>query len=106
LPAEEHADAAGHELFEEADSTLTVDYLTILSGVGVRISLFEGKYPLVYVYAASNVVLHVTTNLRTPIQVEKVVISQSAVQRHGPSVVPATIALDGLTMTPIVNGDV
>jgi hypothetical protein len=108
LPTKEHDDAAGCELFEETDITLIVDYLTMLSGVDVRMPLFKGNYPLVYVYGTSNVVLHLTANLRTPIHIKEEVISQSAVQRDGPYVFPATIAHDGLAMTPIVikNGDV
>jgi hypothetical protein len=66
LPNEEPFDVAVRELLEETGLILTVDDLTILSGIVVRVSLHVGKYHLVYVYSASDHVQYVTANLRKP----------------------------------------
>jgi 8-oxo-dGTP pyrophosphatase MutT (NUDIX family) len=44
LPNRELVDAAVRELFEEIGRTLTVDYLTMLSGALVCVFLHIGKY--------------------------------------------------------------
>jgi 8-oxo-dGTP pyrophosphatase MutT (NUDIX family) len=53
LPNEKHVDAAVRELFEETGLTMTVDNLTLLRGVAVRVSFPASKYKIVYVYSAS-----------------------------------------------------
>jgi hypothetical protein len=45
-----------------------------------------------------------TNNLRTPGQVEQAVLAQSTVNSDGTYVVPETINIDGLTLTPAQTG--
>jgi ADP-ribose pyrophosphatase YjhB (NUDIX family) len=70
LLCEELVDAAVCELFEETDLTLTVDDLTMLSGVVVRVLLSASKKQLVYMYSAYVHVPYVNANPRTPANVE------------------------------------
>jgi ADP-ribose pyrophosphatase YjhB (NUDIX family) len=96
---EEPVDAAVRELHEEIGLILTPDDLTLLSDVPVRVALPVGQQ-LVYVYAASVPVPYVTTHLRTSAQVEHVVTSQSTINPDGSYVVPETIDVGGLNLTP------
>jgi ADP-ribose pyrophosphatase YjhB (NUDIX family) len=99
LPNEEPIDVALRELHEETGLVLTPDDLTMLSGEHVVITLPQGRQ-LVYVYSASIPVLFAANNLRTPAQVEQAVLAQSIVNPDGIYVVPETINIDGLTLTP------
>jgi hypothetical protein len=45
-----------------------------------------------------------TSNLRTPAQVEHVVVAQSIVNPDGTYGVPETINIDGMTLTPAQKG--
>jgi hypothetical protein len=47
--------------------------------------------------------MYVNANVRTPTKAEHVVIAQSTVDPDGFYVVPAMIAIDGLTMTPLLQ---
>jgi ADP-ribose pyrophosphatase YjhB (NUDIX family) len=69
LPNEEPVDAAVRELHEKTGLILTPDYLTLLSGEPVIVTLPQGRQ-LVYVYSATVPVLFAATNIRTPAQVE------------------------------------
>jgi ADP-ribose pyrophosphatase YjhB (NUDIX family) len=100
---EEHVDAAVRELFEETGLILTPDDLTLLSGTSLRVALPVGQQ-LVYVYSASAHVPYVTTHLRTPIQLEHVVTAQSTINPDGSYVVPETIDIGGLNLTPAKTG--
>jgi ADP-ribose pyrophosphatase YjhB (NUDIX family) len=71
---EEHIDAVVRELFEETCLTLTHDDLTMLSDAPVRVLLHEGQRQFVYVFSAIVLVLFVTAHLRTPAQLEHVVL--------------------------------
>jgi 8-oxo-dGTP pyrophosphatase MutT (NUDIX family) len=99
LPNEEHVDAVVRELHEETGLVLTPDDLTLLSGEPVIVTLPQGRQ-LVYVYSASIPFLFATNSLRTPAQVEQAVLAQSTVNPDGTYVVPDTINIDGLTLTP------
>jgi ADP-ribose pyrophosphatase YjhB (NUDIX family) len=99
LPNEEPVDATVRELHEETGLVLTPDDLTLLSDAPVRVTLPQGRQ-LVYVYSATIPVLFATNNLRTPAQVEQAVIAQSTVNPDGTYVVPETINIDGLNLTP------
>jgi hypothetical protein len=79
---------------------MTVDDHTMLSGNHVWVPLPDGHHHLVYIYLASVIVPYVTANLRTPIKVEHAVIAQSTVHLASSYVVPATIDIDGLSLTP------
>jgi 8-oxo-dGTP pyrophosphatase MutT (NUDIX family) len=70
---EEHVDAAVRELLEETGLTLTPDDLMLLSDAPVGVALPDGQQ-LVYVYSASVPVLFATSHLRTPAQLEHVVL--------------------------------
>jgi 8-oxo-dGTP pyrophosphatase MutT (NUDIX family) len=71
-PNEEHVDAVVRELREETSLILTPDDLTQLSEAHGRVALPDGQ-KLVYVYSAYVRVPYVTTHLRTPAQLEKIV---------------------------------
>jgi ADP-ribose pyrophosphatase YjhB (NUDIX family) len=103
LPNEEPVDAAVRELHEETGLILTPDDLTLLSDAPVVVTLPQGRL-LVYVYSATIPVLFATNNLRTPAQVEQAVIAQSRVNPDGTYVVPETINIDGLNLTPAQKG--
>jgi ADP-ribose pyrophosphatase YjhB (NUDIX family) len=96
---EEHVDAAVRELHEETGLILTPDDLTLLSDAHVRVALPVGQ-ELVYVYSASVLVSYVTTHLRTPAQLEQVVTAQSTINPDSSYVVPETIDVGGLKLTP------
>jgi 8-oxo-dGTP pyrophosphatase MutT (NUDIX family) len=104
LPNEEPIDAAVRELHEETDLVLTPDDLTLLSGEPVLVTLPQGR-KLVYVYSSTIHVMFATNNLRTPAQVEHAVLAQSTVNlADGTYVVPETINIDGLNITPAQTG--
>jgi ADP-ribose pyrophosphatase YjhB (NUDIX family) len=95
----EHVDAPVRELHEETGLTLTPDDLTLLSDAPVRVALPEGQQ-LVYVYSASVPVPFVTSHLRTPAQLEQAVTAQSTIYPDGSYVVPETLYIGGLNLTP------
>jgi ADP-ribose pyrophosphatase YjhB (NUDIX family) len=103
LPNEELADAAVRELHKETGLALTPDDLTLLSDAHVHVKLPQGRQ-LVYVYSASIPVLVDANNLRTPAQVEHAILAQSTVNPDGTYVVPETINIDGLNLTPAQTG--
>jgi ADP-ribose pyrophosphatase YjhB (NUDIX family) len=96
-------DVAVRELHEETGLTLTPDDLTLLSDAHVRVALREGQQ-LVYVYSASVPVLFVTSHLRTPAHLEQVVTAQSTINPDGSYVVPETLDIGGLNLTPAHMG--
>jgi ADP-ribose pyrophosphatase YjhB (NUDIX family) len=101
---EEHVDVAVREPHEETSLILTPDYLTLLSDAPFRVALPGGQH-LVYVYS---VFVHVpyitTTHLRTPAQLEQAVTAQSTINPDGSYVVPETIDVGGLNLTPPRRG--
>jgi ADP-ribose pyrophosphatase YjhB (NUDIX family) len=103
LPNEEHVDAVVRELHEETGLVMIPDDLTVLSDAHVRVTLPQGRH-LVYVYSASVPVLFATSHLRTPTQIEQDVTTQSTVSPDGTYVVPETINIDGLNLTPAETG--
>jgi ADP-ribose pyrophosphatase YjhB (NUDIX family) len=100
---EEHVDAAVRELHEESGLTFTPDDLTLLSDAPVRVELPDGQH-LVFVYSASVPVSFATSHLRTHAQVEQAVTAQSTINPDGTYVVPETINIDGLNLTPAHTG--
>jgi hypothetical protein len=82
---------------------LTPDDLTLLSDALVRVALPEGQQ-LVYVYSASVHVTFVTSHLRNPTQLEQVVTAQSTINPDGSYVVPETLDISGLNLTPAKTG--
>jgi 8-oxo-dGTP pyrophosphatase MutT (NUDIX family) len=96
---EEPVDVAVRELHEENGLILTPDDLTLLSDAPVRVALLVGQQ-LVYVYSAFVLVPYVTTHLRTPAQLEHAVTSQSTINPDGSYVVPETLDVGGLNLTP------
>jgi 8-oxo-dGTP pyrophosphatase MutT (NUDIX family) len=100
---EEPVDAAVRELHEETGLTLTPDDLTLLSDAPVRVALPEGQQN-VYVNSASVPVSFATSHLRTPAQLEQVVTAQSTINPDGSYVVPETIDIVGLNLTPAQAG--
>jgi ADP-ribose pyrophosphatase YjhB (NUDIX family) len=100
LPIEEHVDAIVRELHEKIGLILTLDDLTLLSDSPVRITLPEGQRHFVYVFSACVPVPCVTAHLRTSFQLEQVVTAHSTINPDGSYVVPATIDIDGLSLTP------
>jgi 8-oxo-dGTP pyrophosphatase MutT (NUDIX family) len=100
---EEHVDAALRELHEETGLTLTPDDLTLLSDAHVRVALPEGQQN-VYVYSAFVPVSFATSHLRTPAHLEQGVIAQSTINPDGSYVVPETIDIGGLNLTPAQTG--
>jgi 8-oxo-dGTP pyrophosphatase MutT (NUDIX family) len=102
-PNEEPVDAAVRELHEETGLTLTPDDLTLLSDAPVQVALPNGQ-ELVFVYSASVPVLFATSHLRTPAQVELAVTAHSTINPDGTYVVPETITIDGLNLTPAQTG--
>jgi 8-oxo-dGTP pyrophosphatase MutT (NUDIX family) len=103
LPNEEPADAAVRELHEETGLTLTPEDLTVSSDALVRVALPEGRQ-LVYVYSAYVPVLFATSHLRTHAQVEQAITAQSTINPDGTYVVPESINIDGLNLTPAKKG--
>jgi ADP-ribose pyrophosphatase YjhB (NUDIX family) len=100
---EEPVDAAVRELDEETGLTLTPHDLTLLSDAHVRIALPDGQQ-LVFVYSASVPVMFATSHLRTLAQVEQDVTAQSTINPDGTYVVPETINIYGLNLTPAQTG--
>jgi ADP-ribose pyrophosphatase YjhB (NUDIX family) len=96
---EEHVDAAVRELHEEPGLILTPDDLTLLSDAHVRVALPAGQQ-LVYVYSSYVPVPYVTTHFRTPAQLEQAVTAQSTINPDGSYVVPETLDIGGLNLTP------
>jgi hypothetical protein len=77
--------------------------LTLLGDAPVRVALSDGQQ-LVFVYSASIPVLFATSHLRTLAQVEHAVTTQSTINPDGTYVVPETITIDGLNLTPAQTG--
>jgi 8-oxo-dGTP pyrophosphatase MutT (NUDIX family) len=103
LPNEEHVDDVVHELHEETGLTLTSDDLMLLSDAHVRVALPQGRQ-LVYVYSAYVPIMFATSHLRTPAHVEQAVTAKSTINPDGTYVVPETINIDGLNLTPAKTG--
>jgi 8-oxo-dGTP pyrophosphatase MutT (NUDIX family) len=99
----EPVDAAVREWYEETGLILTPDDLTLLSDALVRVALPVGQQ-LVYVYSALVLVPYVTTHLRTPAQLEHDVTTQSTTNPDGSYVVPETIDISNLNLTPAKTG--
>jgi 8-oxo-dGTP pyrophosphatase MutT (NUDIX family) len=102
-PDEEHVDAAVRELHEETGLILTRDGLTLLTDAPARVALPLGQQ-LIYVYSASVPVPYVTTHLRTPAQLEHAVTAQSTINHDGSYVVPETVDIGGMSLTPAKKG--
>jgi 8-oxo-dGTP pyrophosphatase MutT (NUDIX family) len=100
---EESVDAAVRELHEETGLILTPNDLTLLSDAHVRVALPDGQH-LVYIYSASVHVPYVTTHLRTHAQLEQVVTPQSTINPDGSYVIPETLDIGGLNLTPAKTG--
>jgi ADP-ribose pyrophosphatase YjhB (NUDIX family) len=100
---EEPVDVAVRELHEETGLILTPDDLTLLSDAHVRVALPVG-HQLVYAYSASILVPYVTTQLRTHAQLKQAVTAQSTINPDGSYVVPETINIGGLNLTPAKTG--
>jgi 8-oxo-dGTP pyrophosphatase MutT (NUDIX family) len=100
---EEPVDVAVRELHEETGLILTPVDLTLLSDALVRVALREGQQ-LVYVYSAFVPVPYVTTHLRTPSLLEQAVTAQSTINLDGSYVVPETLDIGGLNLTPAKTG--
>jgi ADP-ribose pyrophosphatase YjhB (NUDIX family) len=102
-PNEEHVDAIVRELHEKTGLILTLDDLTLLSDAPVRVALHVG-HQFVYVYLVSVPIPYMTTQMRTHAQLEHVVTAQSTINPVGSYVVPETIDIGGLSLTPAKNG--
>jgi 8-oxo-dGTP pyrophosphatase MutT (NUDIX family) len=100
---EERVDAGVRELYEETGLILTPDDLTLLSDAHVRVALHV-RQQLVYVYSASVHVPYVTAHLRTLARLEQAVTAQSTISPNGSYVVPETIDIGGLNLTPAQTG--
>jgi 8-oxo-dGTP pyrophosphatase MutT (NUDIX family) len=100
---EEPVDAVVREVHEETGLTLTPDDLTLLNDAHVQVALPDGQQ-LVFVYSASVPVPFATSHLRTPAQLEQAVTEQSTINPYGTYVVPETINIDGLNLTPAQTG--
>jgi ADP-ribose pyrophosphatase YjhB (NUDIX family) len=100
---EEYVDVAVRELHEETGLVSTPDDLTLVSDANVRVALPVGQH-IVYVYSASVPFPYVTTHLRTPAQLEQAVTAQSTINPDGSYVVPGTIDVGGLNLTPAKTG--
>jgi 8-oxo-dGTP pyrophosphatase MutT (NUDIX family) len=94
-------DVVVRELHEETGLILTHDDLTMLNDAPVRVAIHEGQQQLVYVFSPYVPVPYVTTHLRKPAQLEQVVTAQSTINHNGSYVVPATIDIDDLSLTPV-----
>jgi hypothetical protein len=82
---------------------LTPDDLTLLSDAHVRVALAAGQQ-FAYVYSAYVHVPYVTSHLRTPAQLEQIVTTQSTIIPDGSYVVPETLDIGGLNLTPAKTG--
>jgi 8-oxo-dGTP pyrophosphatase MutT (NUDIX family) len=96
---EEHVDAAVRELREDIGLILTPDDLTLLSEAPLRVAL-PAEQQLVYIYSAFVPVPYVTIHLHTLAQLEQAVTAPSTINRDGSYVVPETLDIDGLNLTP------
>jgi ADP-ribose pyrophosphatase YjhB (NUDIX family) len=96
---EEPLDAAVRELHEETGLIPTPDDLTLFSDAHVRVALPDGQQ-LVYVYSAYVHVPYVTTHMRTLAQLEQDVTAQSTINPDGSYVVPETLDIGGVNLTP------
>jgi 8-oxo-dGTP pyrophosphatase MutT (NUDIX family) len=96
---EEHVDPTVRELHEETGLILTPDDLTLLSDAPVRVALPAGQQ-LVYTFSANVLVPYVTTHSRTLAQLDQAVTAQSTINLDGSYVVPETLDIDGLNLTP------
>jgi hypothetical protein len=70
----------------------------------VRVSLHVAKHQLVCVFSAYVPVLFVSANIRTHAKLIQVVPTQSAINHDGSYVVPTTIGIDSLSLTPTKSG--
>jgi ADP-ribose pyrophosphatase YjhB (NUDIX family) len=100
---EEPVDAAVRELHEEIGLILTPDDLTLLSDAPARVAL-PGGHQLVYVYSAYVPVPYVTSHLRTHAHLEQIVTTQPTIYPDGSYVVPETIDVGGMNLTPAKTG--
>jgi hypothetical protein len=75
----------------------------LLSDAPVRVAIPEGQQ-LIYVYSAYVPVPFVTSHLRTPAQLEQAVTAQSTIYPDGSYVVPETLDIGGLNLTPAKTG--
>jgi 8-oxo-dGTP pyrophosphatase MutT (NUDIX family) len=100
---ESPVDAAVRELHEETGLTLTPDDLTLLSDAHARVALREGQQ-IVYVYSAFVPVSFAMSHLRTHAQLEQAVTAHSTINPDGSYVVPETIDIGGLNLTPAQTG--
>jgi hypothetical protein len=66
----------------------------------VQVSLLEGECQLVYVFSAFVPGLLATSNIRTLAKLVEDVTTQSTINDDGTYIVPATIDIDGLSLTP------
>jgi hypothetical protein len=82
---------------------LTPDDLTPFSDASVRVALPDGQQ-LIHVYSAYVLVLVVTTHLRNPAQLEQIVTALSTINPDGSYVVPETIDVGGVNLTPAKTG--
>jgi ADP-ribose pyrophosphatase YjhB (NUDIX family) len=103
LANEEHVDAAVRELHEENGLILTSNDLMLLSDAPVRGVLPVGQQ-LVYICSAYVPVQYITTHLRTPAQLEQAFTAQSTINPDGSYVVPETLDIGGLNLTPAETG--
>jgi hypothetical protein len=82
---------------------LIPDDLMLMSDALVRVSLLAGQH-LVYVYSSSVHVPYVTSHLRTLAQLEQAVTTQSTINPDGSDVVPETLDIGGVNLTPAETG--
>jgi 8-oxo-dGTP pyrophosphatase MutT (NUDIX family) len=102
---EEHVDAAIRELHEEISLIMTHYDLTMLSDAPACVAVPEGQQQLVYVFSASVPIPYVSTHLRThDAQLEQYVTAESTSHPYSSYVVPETIDIDGLSLTPAKQG--
>jgi ADP-ribose pyrophosphatase YjhB (NUDIX family) len=100
---EEPIDVAIRALHEETCLILTHDDLTLLSDAPVRVALPVGQQ-LVCVDTASVPVPYVIAHLRTPAELEQGVTALSTINPDGSHVVPETIDVLILNLTPAKMG--
>jgi hypothetical protein len=75
----------------------------MLNDAPVRVALLDGQQ-LVYAFSAYVIVPYVTAHLRTPAQLQEAVIAKSTINLDGSYVVPETIDIGGLSLTPAKDG--
>jgi 8-oxo-dGTP pyrophosphatase MutT (NUDIX family) len=96
LPNEEHVDVVVRELHEETG--LIVTHVEFRSG-SRRITLWATS-PCLRLFGVFSRSVH----LRTPAHLEHIVTTQSTINPDGSYVVPATIDMHGLSLTPFKQG--